>query len=172
MWGTKQMQREWKNRATERTSKKITCRLRHLSVLCIFHRDFSTNKHRHFFNRLLLSFHCGGWKTKCWGLAHRDDLLEHEGSLSSCLAQLPAQLVVLVLQCTIPFQQLANVLRWLWPVKMRRRNHRDPSLCVKGTLGCIHLKQCWNLLKNVSYPESAGATPPRAWSSITCSSWT
>lgn len=94
---------------------------------------------------------------KCEGLAHHYDLLKHEGSLSSCLTQLPAQLIVLILQSTVPFQQLSNILCWLWPVTEGLSNCCGLLLCVIGTLGCIYLTS-WQdngLLENVCLTQRA-----------------
>lgn len=47
---------------------------------------------------------------ECLAVAYHYDLLKHEGCLSGCLTQLPAQLTVLVLQSAVPLQQLSNFL--------------------------------------------------------------
>lgn len=43
-------------------------------------------------------------------MTYHYDLLEHEGCLSGCLTQLPAQLIVLVLQSAVPLHQLSHSL--------------------------------------------------------------
>lgn len=47
---------------------------------------------------------------ECTSIAHHYDLLKHEGRLSGCLTQLPAQFTVLILQSAIPLHQLRNFL--------------------------------------------------------------
>lgn len=68
---------------------------------------------------------------------HHNDLLKHVGRLSSCLTQLSAQFIVLILQSAVSFQQFSHVLRALWPAT----GATIMAFCCMGDVypGCIYL---------------------------------